>query len=111
MSKEKHGVKVKLLDTEYTIGCDEGEQESLLSSAHYLNKKLLEQKDTGRVIGNEKIAVLAALNITHEFLKLSEKNKSTNEDFGKGINRINSKITRFLSADAKQFDKKIINSN
>ena len=46
----------------------EGEEGQLLAAADYLNRKVKEVRDTGKVVGNERIAILAALNIAHESL-------------------------------------------
>ncbi len=44
--------------------------DGVLNSAHYLNERMREMRSGGRVVGAERIAVITALNITHEFLKL-----------------------------------------
>ena len=57
-----------LLGREFRVGCPEGEEKPLLASVEYLNRKLKEVRDTGKVVGNERIAIMAALNIAHEFM-------------------------------------------
>ena len=53
---------------EFRVGCPEGEEKQLQASVDYLNRKLKEVRDTGKVVGNERIAIMAALNIAHEFM-------------------------------------------
>ena len=61
-------LSIIILDKEYRVACPPGEQESLLASAAELNKKLNEIKAKGAVIGTERIAIMAALNLCHEML-------------------------------------------
>jgi len=71
-------VDVKIMGREFTISCTEEEQEGLLSAVSYLNKKMSEINDAGKVIGVERIAVMAALNLSHELLH----SKNGNVDVG-----------------------------
>jgi len=59
---------IKILEKEYRVACPAEEKESLIASANMLNKKLNEIKQKGAVIGTERIAVMAALNMSHELL-------------------------------------------
>jgi cell division protein ZapA len=63
---DKNAVTISLLGREFRVGCPEGEQKQLMASVEYLNRKLKEVRDTGKVVGNERIAIMAALNIAHE---------------------------------------------
>ena len=53
---------------EFRIACPENEQKGLLEAVDYLNKKMNEIRDNGKIIGLERIAIMAALNIAHELL-------------------------------------------
>ena len=66
--KSQESVSITILDKEYRVACPAGEQDSLRASANELNKKLTEIKDKGAVIGTERIAIMAALNLCHEML-------------------------------------------
>ncbi|NLY12316.1 MAG: cell division protein ZapA [Gammaproteobacteria bacterium] len=59
-------VTVRILDKEYHIACPASESINLERAAEYLDKKMREIRRSGKVIGAERIAVMAALNITHE---------------------------------------------
>ena len=61
-------LSIIILDKEYRVACPPGEQDSLRASANELNQKLTEIKRKGAVIGTERIAIMAALNICHEML-------------------------------------------
>ncbi len=62
-------VVVRILDKEYRVACQHGEEEALRSSAHYLDQKMREIKTRRKVIRADRIAVMAALNIAHELLE------------------------------------------
>ena len=68
--KEPTAVTVRILDKEYFVGCPPDERNDLLESAEYLNKKMREIRDTGKVVGADRIAVIAALNMANELLRL-----------------------------------------
>ena len=59
---------VKIMEKEYRIACPEEEKDNLKASADLLNEKLNEIKQQGSVIGTERIAIMAALNMSHEIL-------------------------------------------
>lgn len=64
----QESLTIKILEKEYRVACPTEEKETLIASADMLNKKLNEIKDKGAVIGTERIAVMAALNMSHELL-------------------------------------------
>jgi cell division protein ZapA len=65
---EVKGIDVSIMGREFRVACPEDEQEELLSSVSYLDRKMREIRDSGKVIGVERIAIMAALNIAHELL-------------------------------------------
>jgi len=90
-------ITVTIMDKEYVVGCAEDEREALFASVEFLNRKLREQRDGGKVIGSERVAVMAALNIAHEYLDYRRRNDSAATDIGAGIERIQSKIMSALA--------------
>jgi len=68
MSAEPKGLQINIMGREFRVACPEEEQQGLLEAVDYLNQKMLEIKDHGKIIGLERIAIMAALNIAHEFL-------------------------------------------
>ncbi|MDJ0877043.1 MAG: cell division protein ZapA [Halieaceae bacterium] len=71
MSKART-VSVSILDKEYQVACPPEQEAELIVSASYLDKQMRSIRETGKVIGLERIAVMAALNISHELLQASE---------------------------------------
>ncbi|WP_213878259.1 cell division protein ZapA [Pseudomonas sp. dw_358] len=63
-----NSVTVQILDKEYSIICPPEERSNLVSAARYLDGKMREIRSGGKVIGADRIAVMAALNITHDLL-------------------------------------------
>lgn len=68
MSAESKGLQINIMGREFRVACQENEQKGLLEAVDYLNRKMHEIRDHGKVIGIERIAIMAALNIAHEFL-------------------------------------------
>jgi cell division protein ZapA len=62
-------VSVRILEKEYFVACPYEERADLLDSAEYLNGKMREIRETGKVVGIDRIAVMAALNLVNELLK------------------------------------------
>ena len=69
-------VSVRILDKEYQIACPSHERTDLLDSAEILNSKMREIRDSGRVVGLDRIAVMAALNITNDFLSTDREHQN-----------------------------------
>ena len=93
-------ITVTILDKEYIVGCAENEREALFATVEFLNGKMEEQRDSGKVIGAERIAVMAALNVTHEYLEYRRKNESVTSDIGASVDRIQEKINSVLSRES-----------
>ena len=72
-----NSVTVQILDKEYSIICPPEERNNLVSAARYLDGKMREIRSSGKVIGADRIAVMAALNITHEMLHRQEDRSDT----------------------------------
>jgi len=66
------GVTISILGKELMVACPDGERESLSAAARYLDQRMREIQDSGKVIGAERCAVMAALNLTNELLQLRQ---------------------------------------
>ena len=73
---DKNAVTISLLGREFRVSCPEGEQKTLMASVDYLNRRMKEVRDTGKVVGNERIAIMAALNIAHELMSNTGKSSA-----------------------------------
>ena len=79
------------MDKEYRVACPEDEKDNLLASAKLLNNKLSEIKQQGSVIGTERIAIMAALNMSHEIL-LSEALTAEHENLNQRMDALSQRI-------------------
>ncbi len=79
MSNKPIPVTVPIMDSEYRVACPEDEREALLAAAGYLNDQMLAIRESGKIMGIERIAVMAALNITHELLNGKAENASLSD--------------------------------
>jgi cell division protein ZapA len=68
MSADAKGLQINIMGREFRVACPDNEQKGLLEAVDYLNKKMNEIRDAGKIVGLERIAILAALNIAHELL-------------------------------------------
>ena len=62
------GLQINIMGREFRVACPEEEQKGLLEAVDYLNRKMHEIRDNGKVVGLERIAIMAALNIAHEMM-------------------------------------------
>ncbi|HEY5789178.1 MAG TPA: cell division protein ZapA [Gammaproteobacteria bacterium] len=97
MSDDGHTVVVSILDKDYRFACRPEERDALLASAHYLDGKMREIRKGGRLLGADGLAVMAALNVTHELLDLKQRRDDVGETLGTRIRGIQDKIEAALS--------------
>jgi len=90
-------VTVSIFDKEYTVGCPEGERDSLFAAVEFLNARMSELRDGGKVIGTERIAVIAALNIAHEFLIFRSEHSERSTMLDERLSRIDEKVQKALA--------------
>lgn len=68
MNTEKSTVSLSILGKDYQIACPADEKQALIEASNYLDEQMKTMRDGGKVIGTERIAVMAALNIAHQYL-------------------------------------------
>ena len=77
MNKAK-GVDVNIMGRDFTVSCTDEERPGLINAVNFLDKKMRDIRDNGKVVGAERIAIMTALNLAHEFLN----SKSGSVDVG-----------------------------
>ncbi len=87
-------VVVKILDKDYQVACPRDERQALIESAHLLDERMKAIRSTGAVIGLERIAVMAALNLSHELLQARQSGPSGNNKAD--LQRLHDKLDRSL---------------
>ncbi|ETU83425.1 cell division protein ZapA [Pseudomonas aeruginosa BWHPSA048] len=89
---QSNTLTVQILDKEYCINCPDDERANLESAARYLDGKMREIRSSGKVIGADRVAVMAALNITHDLLHrkehLDQESSSTRERVRELLDRV-----------------------
>ena len=86
---------ITIMDKEYRIACPEEEKTNLLASADLLNEKLTEIKQAGSVIGTERIAIMVALNMSHDILH-NQSITSERDDLNQRIDALSERINNSM---------------
>ena len=82
MSDNQARVSVRILEKDYQIACPIEERSNLLDSAEFLNSRMREIRDSGKVVGLDRIAVIAALNMANELIRLRKSDSNLESDIG-----------------------------
>jgi cell division protein ZapA len=99
MTEGPKTIEVSLLGRTYRVACEDGEREALLQAVAYLDGKMNEIRKAGKVMGAERIAVMAALNVAHELLSVR---LGGGFDVGQAKRRISAIESKIDAAIAKQ---------
>ena len=91
-------VAVNILDREVLIACTPDERASLLEAARYLDAKMREMRSKARSATLDRIAILAALNISHELLGERQRESSASANLAEKLQAINAKLERAVAA-------------
>ncbi len=94
--------KVFILGKEFVVGCPADERDALHESARLLDRKMREIKEGGKVIGSERIAVMAALNIAHELLRERGQDGGYTRNLNERLRAIQDKIDAVLDEEDRQ---------
>ena len=103
MSKAPKTLDVKILDKELRIACPEEERGELLDAVAYLDKRMREIRDAGKIASVERIALMAALNITHELLTTKVGKGIDLSDLKRRMESMQSAIDEALAEQDKLF--------
>ncbi len=89
-------VSITIMGKEYKIACDPDERDDLVNSAQQLDEQMRKIRDSGRVSGADRIAVMAALNLAHELNMLKNQNAVLNERLKHSLVNMTQKIENAL---------------
>ncbi|HKI73190.1 MAG TPA: cell division protein ZapA [Pseudomonadales bacterium] len=90
-------VTVSILDKDYQVNCSPGEVAALKKSAHFLDQKMREIKSNANVLGLDRIAVMAALNIANDYLGEAERKEEVIASQAGEIRNLSGKLDQALS--------------
>ena len=102
MSADAKGMHVSIMGREFRVACTPDEQKALLEAVEYLNRKMQEIKDQGKVTGVDRLAIMAALNISHEFLTVRLGNFDVSE-FKRRMASIETTLDQAMADQEKLF--------
>ncbi|MCH7853270.1 MAG: cell division protein ZapA [Proteobacteria bacterium] len=103
MSEMYAHVSVRILDKEYQVSCPADERTALLDSAEILDTKMRDIRDSGKVVGLERIAVMAALNMANELLQANAKDKVLENTLGNRLKLMSDQVESVLG-NTQQLD-------
>jgi cell division protein ZapA len=103
MSESYAQVSVRILDKEYQVACPSSERTDLLDSAEMLNAKMREIRDSGRVVGLDRIAVMAALNMANDLLHAKARDQMIEGDLSDRLKIISERVESVLGG-SQQLD-------
>ncbi len=96
-------INISILDKDYKVACPPGEQSALLESAKFLDNKMREIRDSGNIMGSERIAVITALNMANDLLRTSNLDKEIGQELPPRLKDLENKISRVLE-QARQLE-------
>ncbi len=96
MNKKPMPVSLTIMGKEYKIACAPDEQSDLLQSAQNLDVQMRQMRDSGKVAGADKIAVMAALNLAHELQLMKTQNEMLNKTLSECLTKMSHKIENIL---------------
>lgn len=99
MNNQTISTTIEILGKPYPIRCPEDELPGLKQAAELLNQKMTEVKDSGKAINLERIAIIAALNITYQLLQTDKQQSSMVDKINDRIASLYQKIEHFVGAD------------
>jgi len=102
MASDPKSLDVTIMGRSFKVACPPEERAGLLEAVDYLDRKMQEIKESGKVVNLERIAIMAALNITHEFLNTRVGGFDVG-DFKRRISHLNEQIDQSLADDSDLF--------
>ena len=96
MSQDPTRVSVRIMDRDYMIACPHEERPALLDAAEYLNGRMREVRDSGKVVGLDRIAVMVALNMANELLQLRGHDTRTVVETGDRLRALRERVETAL---------------
>ena len=85
-------VSVRIMEKEYVVACPYEERSALLDAAEFLNVRMREIRESGKVVGLDRIAVMAALNLAHELLKGKDRESKLDSGVGHRVRALRERV-------------------
>lgn len=94
---EIKGVDVNIMGRDFTVSCTDEERPGLMDAVNFLDKKMRDIRDSGKIVGVERIAIMTALNLSHELLNSKNGNVDVG-DFKRRITQMQDQIDKACAA-------------
>ena len=94
-------VSIRLLDREYTVGCEPDERDGLMAAAKLLDAKMREVRGGNRMAALDRVAVLAALNLAHELQQLRGESERRDRELARTLGDLNRRLDGLLEQPAR----------
>jgi cell division protein ZapA len=89
-------LSVRILEKDYFVACAPEERSELLDSAEFLNSRMREIRDSGKIVGLDRIAVMAALNLAHEVIRMRASTHGTEREVGNRLKTLRERVETSL---------------
>ena len=95
-SQDQARVSVRIMEKEYVVACPYDERSALLDAAEYLNGRMREIRDSGKVVGLDRVAVMVALNMAHELLLMRGRDTKVEGEAGSKVRALRERVETAL---------------
>jgi len=101
MNKQADAIKIQIMEKEYLVTCPDEERDELIASAEHLSARMSEIRSSGKIIGIDRIAVMAGLNLAHEAIRSGSLDGAHTQSTVKRLETLNSRIEETLARHTK----------
>jgi len=95
-ASEPARVSVRIMEKEFMVTCPHEERSALLDSAEFLNARMREIRDSGKVVGIDRIAIMAALNLVNELLQTRQREAELESELAKRVRALRERVETTL---------------
>jgi cell division protein ZapA len=103
MASDTKSIDINIMGREFRVACPEEERAALMDAVRYLDTKMREIRDAGKVIGIERIAIMVALNIVHEHLTAGASKGFDSDQVKRRIQAMTASIDEAMSKQDELF--------
>jgi len=93
-------VNIRILDREYTVGCEPDERDGLMAAAKVLDAKMREVRGGNRMAALDRVAVLAALNLAHELQQARSESERRDRELSRTVGAMQHRLDDLLDTPA-----------
>jgi cell division protein ZapA len=101
MNKPAEAIKIQILDKEYLVTCPDEERDELIASAKHLSAKMSQIRSSGKVVGIDRIAVMAGLNLAHDAIRSGYLDSEHKQSTVERLEKLNARIEETLTKHRK----------